>query len=353
MEIKKYLKIYKDLELNKSTEDVEADIKQLQLSTKVKYYGYFATVSILGIAIYSSLLGSIKSDPFKATLIDKLNVSPAMTYFYSNYSSDLEKAEKYNELLNSKISDLKKQQIHQKAFSYKYNDFLNDVRANQSSLEFSIILNEQVSKYMEVYFLAFLQQNRDIKISLGSNEYNFIDISQKVANMETKEALEVLKVPAKTILDTYLKDISKNELNLNSLSNALYSLSKLSYQDSNFFANLKIPDNALNELKSYLLKGDSTYSLISNGYKQTIKLPKLDDYFEKEYAIKKADFEKDLEFFEINQNKIIEDLKILQEQQDKTILLISFINKLQTDVINYKSHKEKIENLLEEITWKI
>ncbi len=353
MEIKKYLKIYKDLELNKSTEDVEADIKQLQLSTKVKYYGYFIGVGFIGVAIYSSLLGSIKSDPFKATLIDKLNVSPAMTYFYSNYSSDLEKAEKYNELLNSKISDLKKQQIHQKAFSYKYNDFLNDVRANQSSLEFSIILNEQVSKYMEAYFLAFLQQNRDIKISLGSNEYNFIDISQKVANMETKEALEVLKVPAKTILDTYLKDISKNELNLNSLSNALYSLSKLSYQDSNFFANLKIPDNALNELKSSLLKGDSTYSLISNGYKQTIKLPKLDDYFEKEYAIKKADFEKDLEFFEINQNKIIEDLKILQEQQDKTILLISFINKLQTDVINYKSHKEKIENLLEEITWKI
>ena len=353
MEIKKYLKIYKDLELNKSTEDVEADIKQLQLSTKVKYYGYFATVSILGIAIYSSLLGSIKSDPFKATLIDKLNVSPAMTYFYSNYSSDLEKAEKYNELLNSKISDLKKQQIHQKAFSYKYNDFLNDVRANQSSLEFSIILNEQVSKYMEAYFLAFLQQNKDKTITLGSNEYNFIDISKRVQTLDKVEALEKLKIPAQMILDKYLEDISKKEENLNILSNALYSLSNLNYQDANFFNDLKIPATALQELKTYLLKGDSTYSLISNGYKQTIKLPKLDTNFEKEYTIKKSEYEKNISSFEEKQKAILENISNLQIEQDKVSLLIYSINKLKSDIKNYKTNKEDVENKLKEITWKI
>ena len=353
MEIKKYISAFKSMELNKTTEDVEADIKHLQFGTKLKYYGYYFAVAVVGIGIYSSLISNIKEDPFRATLIKELNVAPLFSYFYSDYSSELEKANAYKDLITKKINELQKQQIHSKGFSYKYDDFLNDVRANQSSLEFSIILNEQVSKYMEAYFLAFLQQNKDKTITLGSNEYNFIDISKRVQTLDKSEALEKLKIPAQMILDKYLEDISKKEENLKILSNALYSLSNLNYQDANFFNDLKIPATALEELKTYLLKGDSTYSLISNGYKQTIKLPKLDTYFEKEYTIKKSEYEKNISSFEEKQKAILENISNLQIEQDKVSLLIYSINKLKSDIKNYKTNKEDVENKLKEITWKI
>lgn len=347
--VKKYHNAFKSMEINKTTEDVDIDIKYLQIGYKLKYFGYYAGISLLSVGLYFGALNGIKEDKFRADLIEKAKVNPFSSFLYSDYSDELAKAEKVKDESKDKLYSLQKEQIQAKSFSYTYNDFMSDVKAGKVGLDMSSKLEAPIREYMEAYFMAYVVQNQIKTVALGSKEYSYIDIANKVKKLSQEVALEKLQVPAKSILDTL--EVDKTKKNIDALANALHSLPSLNYRTANFYKSLKLKPYAKEEIKSAFYSGKTFYSLTAGRYGQKIELPKFISEYQAQKKSERALYDTNKQKMEARKAELNKEINDIKDTSKLVSNLISSIHKLKSDVANYDTHKEQIETILGELKW--
>jgi hypothetical protein len=345
----KWIEVFKTAELNRNTEDVDQDLKHLHISETIKYRAYYLFFIALGFWLYFYGIGVIKEDPFRKELIIEANVSPIMTFLYSDYKTEKEKAEKEKESLQKKIIVLYKKNKETKPFHYEYTRFLNDVRSNGMAINFEKILEKDIPAYMEKYFLSYLEKNKENNISIRGKEFTLLAISEKVKPLQKFDAFEKLKLPATVILDS-LK-MKQNKTNIDALSNSLYRLSSLDYRNATFYKNVNIDKNATKALSSAILNNKTKYLFDSKLYTSSINLPNLQNEYKKQYKIEKEKYQKTKEKREAKREVNKKNAEKIKTKIDLLSSLIQQIKNLQINVVDYKQNKETVEKILGELKW--
>ena len=345
--ITKYLKIFNNLEINKSTDDVETDIKYLNFKNKLKYYGFYALVVGASAYIYMGSLHSIEANSFNKQLIKQANVSPLMTLFYSDFSSEKQETTKEIQNNSKKITLLQAKIKQNQNFSYPYSQFLNDVKSGKIDVDFDNILKKAREKYMKAYFLATLTQDKKTTVKLGSKEYSYLAISKKLSTFDRQTLQKAIMIPVHVIL---LKlNLKATNDNVMALKSALRSLIYLNGSNLTFYKNLKISKNADNLLKK-AVENDKQFFKIQSGFLQeNIALPTLNSAYQKEKAIKKTEYNsklKQMKADNLKHRKAIEKLSVKVEKEKE---LVQAINRLQNNVSNYDSNKKVVEKIIKEI----
>jgi len=347
--ISKYLNAFKSMELNKTTEDVDIDIKHLQVGQKLKSFSYYAGISLLSVGLYIGSLNYIKYDTFRADLIEKAQVNPFSTFFYSDYADELQKAITAKDEMNNKLVSLEREQRQAKRFSYKYRDFLSDIKSGKVYIDFDKFLKKPIEEYMNAYFLAYVVQNQNSMVALGSKEYSYKDISVKVSKLNQEIALEKLNIPTKTILEALRMDLI--DTNVKALSKALHKLSKLNYKNTAFYKSLELKADAREYIKIAILSNKSSIKLNGAGYGQKIYLPQFKEAYQVQTSKEKVLYDANKQKMEAKKMLLQTEVKNLEQNIQLVDSLIRAINSLKTDVTNYDINKELVETALGDLKW--
>lgn len=355
MDIKEVKKVYSNLEINKTTDDVVVDIKHLNFKHKFKFYLFYAAVVFIGVGSYISIESDIKSDGFKKALIEQNKVAPLFTYFYSDYNSELEELKQLQSLKSTKLKKLESSKVSNFSNNqYSYEDFINDVAANKISIhdmDSQIKSMKVYETYLKSYFTAYVIQNRTKTITINSNEYRFSEFASKVRGLSQTEALEKLQVPSKLILKDMNLD-SDNVDYIKALSNALLIIPSINWRDERFFkelTNLKV-ENAVDDIKKEIFKHSRAYLFSQDGrtgFKEQINI--FDEEYNQALEKEKAAQEKRYKEYQANK-KLIEDeissintdLKLIDEAMQN-------IYNLQRNVSKYDFYQDKIEKNLDKV----
>ena len=345
--VKKYFNEFRDLELNKSTEDVANDLQQLQIKSKLRYYGFYTVTILLSVWIYSSTLNYIEKNPFNKALIEENGVSPIATLFYSDYQKVYKKADKKLDELSNQIIDLQKDKRAVKGFYYSKNQFLKDIKDGKVKLDLKFS-KKSIQQYQKAYMMAYLIQHGNENITLNNHDYTISKIRTKVSTMNDREgAYTKLDLPAKAILG--LMKLDKSADNITLAKEALFDSSHLNYSDKRFYSGVRLSDfNPINEFKKAVLVGSDYYRIRGGGYSSiTIKVPSINAKYQehkKELKMKyDADIAKIKAKAKIAEQKIASSRETIKDLQR----LKSEINALKIDVSHYDDHKQKIEKILD------
>ena len=351
MKIKKYIELFKELEINRNTKDVDNVYKHLNFELYVKQYLFVFGIGFLSFWIYLQVLNSIKENEFRAKLIEKAHVSPIASIFYDDYSEEREKAIQEAQKLRDQLVDLRSATSRRggSSFYYSYSDFVSDVKSGKVKVNFAKEYKEQIDEYLKSYFLSYLTQNENKKIQLGSKQYTFIAISKKVSGLPKKEALEKLRVPADSILGDI--DMPKTEENIKALTNAIYILANLDGRSTKFHKNLKIDNNALAKVKEAFYNQKSNIELHSDGYIRRIAIPELYDLYKAQKVLAKKHHAQTLAERKRKYSEAALKEKAIRKQLAQIETLLQDINRLQEDVSKYDELEEKIEKDLEALKW--
>lgn len=352
--MEKIKNIFNSLEINKTTKDIEIDIKHLNIKHKIKYYAFYFGIGFLGLSTYFSITNDIKNDEFKKALIEKNNISPIAAYFYSSY---VDESQELQTLLNKKIvelKDLENSKVSQSSKNqYSYNDFINDL-ANE---KIKINIDEKIKsmkiyqEYLTNYFIAYFLQNKDKTVDINSNPYSFIEIGKRVSELSENEALEKLEIPSKLILKDLNLD-SDNKDYIKAVSSALKIIPSYRWREREFYENLTNLDinKAVEDIKQKIYQHNETFNFVNNlnnGFK--VAIDKLEEDFKAAAEIEKAEQEK--RFKEYESNKLEVENKITSIKKDIELIQTTMkdIFALQNDLSKYDSLKNKIDDNLDKV----
>jgi len=347
--VKKYFNYFRDLELNKSTEDVANDLQQLQIKPKLQYYGFYTITILLSVWIYSSTLKAIEKNPLNKALIEQNGVSPIATIFYSDYQDEYKEAEKKITDLNNQINSLQRDKRAVKGFYYSKNKFLKDIKKGKVILDLEFD-KKSIQQYQKAFITAYILQHDNENIELNSHKYTLSKILTKVSTMSNREsAYSKIELPAKAILD--LMKVSATADNIALTKEALYDSSHLNYSDKRFYSGVKLDEfNPTAAFKKAVLTGNDYYRIRGGGYSSmNIKVPSINTKYrehKKELKVKyDADYAKIKAKAKIAEQKIVSARETIKDLQR----LKSEINGLKVDVSHYDEHKEKIEKILDKV----
>ena len=347
--VKKYFNEFRDLELNKSTEDVANDLQQLQIKPKLRYYGFYTVTILLSVWIYSSTLKHIEKNPFNKALIEQNGVSPIATIFYSDYQDEYKKADKKITDLSNKINELQKDKRAVKSFYYSKNQFLKDIKDGKVKLDLKFD-KKSIQQYQKAYMMAYLIQHGNENITLNNHDYTISKILTKISTMNDREdAYTKLDLPAKAILG--LMKLDKSADNITLAKEALFDSSHLNYSKTRFYSGVRLNEfNPTAEFKKAVFNGEYYYRIRGGNYSFIdIKIPSINAKYQehkKELKMKyDADIAKIKAKAKIAEQKIASSRETIKDLQR----LKSEINGLQVDVKHYDEHKEKIEKILDKV----
>lgn len=402
--LKKYLDKFNSLELNKTTEDVETDLKHLNFKQRFKYISFYASVVVLGTGMYFGIVSEIKKDSFATALIEQQGVNPVAAYLTDTYTEELDYSEKKLKTLDKEINKISRDLRNMKSFSYSKKDFRNDIKSGAISDDIvneAIAKSDALKKLQKAHFFYWILNNDETEIVLNNNQYDIKKITNKAWNLMRKksrnEATIALNEPAKKILK--LMQLPLNIDYVNNLSSALIDVNKLNYTDKKLYKNLKgkkeekmfwvhLFDKKIEDshkiIKEHLIKGHSSLRLRvekkytpypemiqteswylnksesirmasqSAGIKTvakgsiTVIIPDLRNEYEVEKQKQKQIWETARDGFEKKQelNKIkLKDLKSKKEYHTK---LIKAIKSLQNDPLTYLESEKKVIEILKE-----
>lgn len=346
--------IFNSLEINKTTKDIEIDIKHLNIKHKIKYYAFYFGIGFLGLSTYFSITNDIKNDDFKKALIEKNHISPIAAYFYSSYKDE---SQELQTLLNKKIAELRDLENSKASQSsknqYSYNDFINDL-ANE---KIKINLDEKIKslkiyqEYLANYFVAQFIQNKDKTVEINGNAYSYIEIGKRVSGLDENEALEKLELPSKLILKELNLD-SENKDYIKAVSNALKIIPSYRWREKEFYENLTNLDinKAVEDIKQKIYQHNEAFNFVNNlnnGFK--VEIDKLEEDFKAAAEIEKAEQEKRIKEYESNKLEVENKITSIKKDIELIQTTMKDIFSLQNDLSKYDSLKNKIDDNLDKV----
>ncbi len=346
--IKEITNLYKTLELNKTTQDVDSDLKVLNFKKHLKYYGFYVASITVGSILFFGTLHLIEKDNFRRALIEDAGVNPLMSLTYSTYQDKLKDIKKEFDKTNQEIEKIQmNQNLHVASFNYSYSDFLKDIKNKKIKINFDKILKEQINDYKYEWIKTYLYQHNKEKIKLGKKEYTYYAISMKLRFAPSDQADQVADLPVSIIVKKL--NMKETDTNKQLVKKALKSIAFFRYDSKAFYSKLKIKKDAKSELKKALLNGKNRYFIRSANYKIAIKLPKLDQEFLMAKKQAKEEYIKNMSEVEKKIIALKAKLKVLKEKREKLSKLMHLIQKLPYNLKNYKAIKNQIEKLLKDI----
>ena len=346
--VKKYFNHYNNLEINKKTEDVDVDLKQLNFKHKFKFYAVYSAVAIVGIGSYFTVIQNIKTDSFKKVLIEKANVSPLSALFVNSYKDELkENSLEISNVINE-IDELQKDNSKMKMFTYKYDDFLSEVNSGKiviDGLKEKIMNHKSYDEYLEFYYFSYLVKNGNEKITLNGKDYAIDDIAKRVSKLTQDEAIERLYDPSQILLKNM--KIESSAKNINILSIAIHSLSKLDRKQVKFYKNITLNNKIVERIENEIMRNGNIY-IESQGFrKQKIQVLRLSSDYEivrksrlTDYNNKKAGFAKKKKE---NEAKLVKLEKLLVSMKNLEKSILAYQQNPEKYIIN----SEAVENAME------
>ena len=352
---KHFSKIYNALEINKSTKDVEEDLKYSCTKGLILHKAFYFVGITLGVVVLSFTWDKIANSHFRQELI-KNGTMPFFSLFKNDYEGENKDITKIIEEYRKKIGELDAQ-IKDKSFDksssmflssvdenkpygkvYPYAQFLQDYKEGKITsfnLKDFVYKDASFQNILSYYVVAYLVQHKDDTIELNGNPFAISVIGQKLNSITD---VETRKQGAKQPLDkimTMLK-IEDHETTRDLVLNALCGL-EMSARTANYrtfdVSNISEAWAKLHLLSGFPLSNSADNVLRSIYTKNFNELSsKANEEFE---ALKKqrADVE---EAKKTLLNKIN-----LGQQAQRTI------QALQTDVKNYDKNKDIVEQALD------
>ncbi|MEA1891317.1 MAG: hypothetical protein U9N33_01235 [Campylobacterota bacterium] len=370
-DLKPYLDKFNSLELNKTTEDVETDLKHLNFKQRFKYISFYTSILVLGAGLYFGIVSEIKKDSFATALIEQQGVNPVAAYLTDTYTEELDYSEKKLKTLDKEINKISRDLRNMKSFSYSKNDFRNDIKSGAISDDIvnkAISKSDALKKLQKAHFFYWILNNDETEIVLNGNQYDIKKITSKAWNLMRKksrnEATIALNEPAKKILKLmqlplnidYVNNLSSALIEVNTLNSSEKRLYKdfiksrtdrMRYKVVNFDSEIQ---DSHKIIKDYFSKGYTRIDLVirRNRNSITITIPNLRNEYEVEKQKQKQIWETARDGFEKKQevNKIkLNDLKSKKEYHTK---LIKAIKSLQNDPLTYIESEKKVIEILKE-----